>query len=90
MKSLVDKVTGKLAVTAKEKIKRWVYMGVACVAGLAIAIYLISSGLSYLSGKYNCHTQWQESGFDYKYTYRAGCLIQKDGKWIPEKNLVIN
>jgi len=51
-----------------------------------ISIGLFFKGIDYLSSRYACHTQWQESGIDYKYTLRGGCLLKRGQGWIPANN----
>jgi hypothetical protein len=52
-----------------------------------VAYKAIVVGYNYLVGRYSCHSAWNESGMDYKYTLRGGCLLQKDNIWIPDRNL---
>lgn len=51
-----------------------------------IAVGSLFKGIDYLSSRYACHTQWWESGIDYKYTLRGGCLLKRGKGWIPAKN----
>lgn len=51
---------------------------------------LIFKTISYASARYACHTQWVESGIEYKYTLRGGCLLKLDKGWLPAKNYRVN
>lgn len=51
-----------------------------------IGITAVFKTYSYISARYACHIQWQESGIDYKYTLRGGCLLKRGDGWIPSKN----
>jgi hypothetical protein len=51
-----------------------------------IAIGVIFKTISYSSSRYACHVQWVESGIEYKYTLRGGCLLKRGTGWIPAKN----
>ncbi len=45
---------------------------------MAVAAYFISSD--------SCGARWGNSGYKSEFKVTAGCLIYKDGKWIPEKS----
>jgi hypothetical protein len=43
-------------------------------------------GIAMLISAYSCLSRWSDSGMDAKWRPGAGCRVQYDGKWIPEKN----
>lgn len=55
----------------------------------AIVLFFISLlfySANYLAG-ISCITKWQMSGFNSKYEFKTGCLVEvSKNKWIPEKN----
>lgn len=53
---------------------------------IAVLIVLLAKTISYASARYACHTQWVESGINYKYTLRGGCLLKVKDGWIPANN----
>lgn len=54
----------------------------------AVIIFVASvfKAIDYVSSRYACHIQWLESGIEYKYTLRGGCLLKRGTGWIPAKN----
>lgn len=70
----------------KAGIKKQAFKGFIYLVLFIIAINLITLLASYVSSRYACHTQWVESGIDYKYTLRGGCLLNRNGGWIPAAN----
>lgn len=40
----------------------------------------------YFFEKWSCESRWQKSGFEVSWGPIQGCLIKKDGMWIPDKN----
>jgi len=57
---------------------------------LVIAASAAFKTVSYVSSRYACHTQWVESGIEYKYTLRGGCLLKLEKGWLPAKNFRVN
>lgn len=53
---------------------------------VVVFIGVIFKAIDYTSSRYACHVQWVESGIDYKYTLRGGCLLNRNGGWIPAEN----
>ncbi|WP_340667956.1 hypothetical protein [Bradyrhizobium ottawaense] len=37
-----------------------------------------------------CERKWSGSGLGAKYSYGTGCLVQVDGRWIPEANVKVS
>ena len=37
----------------------------------------------------HCLHKWQESGFQSRFEFGKGCLVEIDGRWIPEANVQI-
>lgn len=57
---------------------------------LASSFVLISYGVFTMSVsmvRYQCATRWGHSGLDTQYSFFAGCLVEKDGHFIPEENI---
>ena len=75
---------------SKAKIKALSKRLVIILVLLSVSYKAITATYGYLSGRYSCHLKWVESGYDYKYTFRAGCLINKGDKWIPVSNFRID
>lgn len=51
-----------------------------------VGVFVVFQAWSYGMGTLKCRNAWIDSGFEYKYTYRAGCMIERDGHWIREGN----
>lgn len=54
------------------------------LAGILTALFCV--GCLALFDKWSCESRWQRSGFEVSWGPIQGCLIKKDGKWIPDKN----
>lgn len=57
---------------------------------VALVIITVIFSIKYALSAYSCHAQWADSSFDSKYSFRSGCLVNKDGRWIPAKSLRFN
>lgn len=56
------------------------------ILAVIIGVGAIFKTIDYASSRYACHTQWVESGIDYKYTLRGGCLLKRGEGWLPAEN----
>lgn len=36
-----------------------------------------------------CQSKWNDSGLAARFTFGTGCMIEVDGRWIPEANVQI-
>lgn len=52
-----------------------------------LVIFTVIFSIKYALSAYSCHVRWSDSSFDSKYSFLSGCLVNKDGHWIPAKNL---
>jgi len=85
MKILTDikkMVSGGAMSMVKGAAIKFLLLTIAVIIGIT-AVFKIAS---YTSARYACHIQWQESGIEYKYTLRGGCLLKRGDGWIPSKN----
>lgn len=57
------------------------------ITALFISVNVI---IRYVSGTYECYSQWSESNIEYKYTLRGGCLLNRNDGWLPAKNFRID
>jgi len=73
-------------ITAKKAIKGYLIKVSFIILAVIVCVGSVFKVISYGSSRYACHTQWQESGIDYKYTLRGGCLIKRGPGWVPAKN----
>lgn len=48
---------------------------IATVVLVVIAVALEAAG---------CSARWEDSGMESKYLLTAGCMVKKDGRWVPE------
>ena len=55
---------------------RWIsIIGLLLVGWLGVVVYV----------RAGCWMRWRDTGYDYKYTFLSGCLVQQSsGKWLPE------
>ena len=60
------------------------------IIAMVIIINIIVKAYEYGVARYECHATWQESGIDYKYTFRGGCALKIGKGWIPAKNYRVN
>jgi hypothetical protein len=37
-----------------------------------------------------CKHRWQDSGLDSRYAWGPGCMVQVNGRWVPEANVQIS
>jgi hypothetical protein len=37
-----------------------------------------------------CKHRWEDSGLNSRYRWGPGCMVQVDGRWIPEANVQIS
>jgi hypothetical protein len=37
----------------------------------------------------HCRGKWKDSGLASRFTFGTGCMVQVDGRWIPEANVQI-
>lgn len=71
----------------KQKIKRWLVKKVLIRCAIILfAIMAVFKAFSYASSTWECRSQWMDSGMDYRYTLRGGCMVKPDEYWIPSKN----
>lgn len=68
--------------TDKEANRIAVSIAAVCIIVIAIASY--AAGVWW--GGYKCGSRWGQSGMATSYGLVQGCLIQHDGRWIPEQN----
>lgn len=68
------------------KVKTMALKCALLLLAIVIGITAVFKIYSYASARYACHVQWQESGIDYKYTLRGGCLLKRGDGWIPSGN----
>jgi hypothetical protein len=36
-----------------------------------------------------CKAKWGDSGLNTRFSFGVGCMVQVDGKWVPEANVQI-
>lgn len=48
---------------------------IAAAVMLVIAVAVAAAG---------CSARWEDSGMESKYLLTAGCMVKKDGRWMPE------
>jgi len=85
MRNLIDikKILSSGAISVvKGAVIKFLLLSIVIIIGIT-AVFKI---YSYVSARYACHIQWQESGIEYKYTMRGGCLLKRGDGWIPSKN----
>jgi len=85
MKNLIDIkkiLSGGVISVVKGAAIKFLLLAIAVIIGITVVFKVIS----YSSARYACHIQWQESGIEYKYTLRGGCLLKRGDGWIPSKN----
>lgn len=71
----------------KNKLKVWFVKKVIIKVVFAILILFVAyRTIGYASGSWECRSQWIESGMDYKYSLRGGCMVMPEKHWIPAKN----
>lgn len=56
------------------------------LAIVIVTILLVSKAYGYVSGYWGCASQWSDSGMEYRYGFRSGCMIKPGDAWIPAKN----
>ena len=62
------------------------------IGAMAIAVLIIGTilgvvvGALFLFNSYVCSSRWEKSGFATSWGPIQGCLIQHEGRWIPEEN----
>jgi hypothetical protein len=57
------------------------------LAALIVAFIIAAIiGVAIIFSSYRCSAHWAGSGMSTNYGPIQGCLIQHDGKWIPEQN----
>jgi hypothetical protein len=37
-----------------------------------------------------CVSKWKDSGLPARFIFGAGCMVEVDGKWVPEANVQIS
>ena len=37
-----------------------------------------------------CVSKWKDSGLPTRFIFGAGCMVEVDGKWVPEANVQIS
>lgn len=74
----------------KGVVKGYLVKGVLIIILVIVSIGSIFKAIDYISSRYACHVQWEESGIEYKYTLRGGCLLKRGTGWIPAKNYRVN
>lgn len=57
---------------------------------IVLAYFLITTAIKFAFGVYDCDSEWRESSIAYKYTLRGGCLLSRNGAWIPAKNFRVD
>ena len=75
---------------AKDAAKGFVAKICLTVLAIVIVINVVFKAYDYGIARYECHTAWVESGIDYKYTLRGGCLLKRGEYWIPAKNFRVD
>jgi len=70
-----------------KSLKQWFVKKVLirAVIGLVILMVVIK-GCNYGADSWACRSQWLNSGMDYRYGLRSGCMIKPDEYWIPANN----
>lgn len=58
--------------------------GIAFISILFVAIFGFAGVISYVSGNIGCAHAYENSGFEYRYDFWAGCMIKVNSKWIPQ------
>ncbi len=56
------------------------------VVAAIIAVLIIARTSSYIMGSWSCSSEWKESGMEYKFGLRSGCMVKPKDHWIPAKN----
>lgn len=79
-----------LIAEAKNFVKGYLLKIALIILAVIILVGSIFKGISYASSRYACHTQWVESGIEYKYTLRGGCLLKRGDGWLPAKNFRVD
>jgi hypothetical protein len=36
-----------------------------------------------------CINKWKDSGLNARFTFGVGCMVEADGRWVPEDNVQI-
>lgn len=55
--------------------------------GLAVllAVKIKTEVFNYMANQ--CKSQWQRSGLEAKWEFGSGCLVNIDGRWVPEAHV---
>jgi len=56
------------------------------ILGLII-FFAVSFGLEIANAR--CVNKWKDSGLPARFTSGTGCMVEVDGKWVPEANVQI-
>lgn len=56
------------------------------ITGALLILLVLSRIWSYVMGSWSCGAEWKESGMEYKYSLRGGCMVKPKDHWIPAKN----
>ena len=66
--------------------KAWEDHPIVMMVGLCVLVFVLIVALQIIWESAACHSKWGSSGFSSSYGPLQGCLIQHEGKWIPEHN----
>lgn len=61
----------------------------AAVCGLTCLLMLPVAAASILGSRASCYAKWEPAGFPVSWGLNQGCLIQVDGRWIPEDRYLV-
>ena len=72
----------------------WTLIQMIFLSGIGLlvvlgTIYLIKGGVHLFEVKSNawCESKWGSAGLDAKWEAGTGCLVNVDGRWVPEANV---
>jgi hypothetical protein len=59
-----------------------------CICLLGIAGYMAITFLPEMANA-RCINKWKDSGLNARFTFGVGCMVEADGRWVPEDNVQI-
>jgi hypothetical protein len=68
----------------KMQILKWLL----CICLLGIAGYMAITFLPEMANA-RCIRKWKDSGLNARFTFGVGCMVEADGRWVPEDNVQI-
>jgi len=51
-----------------------------------VVVILVVGAICWMFASYECSAKWEKSGMATDWGPIQGCLIKRDGKWIPSEN----